>query len=170
MAERIPKHIKLKANSEKSGLGNYYNEIHERAITLEQNLAPFNDTIDKAVLTLNNINDELDILYQRAEVLEQQRAELDGVISDARASCSKIEDSHVQALADYNKIFFKELAADFKIPELLDPDRSWTVDLNYFPAFGLIFICESIYENTENPLSNDDDDNDVSNWMNDVTK
>lgn len=170
MAEQLPKMILLqRGEQEKSFLDDYYNGIAERAVTLQQNLAPYDDTINRANESMNRIDEELDALYERAGALEQQRAELLDVVDDTHKSRAKIMGAHGNALIEFNAEFFARAAKEYNVKELADKSKGWNIDLQYYPTFGTIYISEEVADAQESIIP-DDDDGTMSGWMDNITK
>jgi len=165
--ERNPIQIMLGSGGSKSGtLDTYFKEACERAEALTQNLAPYDETIDKAHEAMDKVDEELDALYERAGVLEQQRAELEGVINDANSTRMQIQKSHGQAMLDFNQVFFDKIADEFNTPALKDKHRSWDIDLQYMPAFKVMFVTEVLLDNEpKTPPAHGDG---MSDWMDNV--
>lgn len=170
MAAPLPKHILLRASGENSPLHTYYDEMARRTQALQQNLAPYDETIDRARSSMNNIDEELNALYERIYSLEQQKDELEGVEVDAHQTRAKIMEAHGTSLVEYNTSFFKKAAKEYKVPELADTSKSWDVDLAYFPTFGIMFILEMQEETYESINPDDDDPGGMTDWMNNVNQ
>jgi len=168
MAKRLPVWVKLHTEEENGPLHEYYNEVADRTQALQQSLAPYDETIDRAEELMANIDDELAALYDRICTLEQQKDELEGVKADAHQSRAKIMGAHGDSLIEYNMGFFKDAAKRYDVPALADENKNWDVDLAYFPIFKTMYIMEILEETSDSIVP--DDDSDVSDWMGKINK
>jgi len=163
-----PKMILLQDQGRKNTpISRYFAEMVDRTDALQQSLAPYNDTIDRADKSIETIDAEIDACYERAATLEQQRLELEGVINDANKSRQKISQAHGDSIVEYNQSFFVQAAKDYKVPELADKSKSWDIDFAYYPTFGFVFITEHQAITNENIIP-DDDEGGMSDWMDSV--
>lgn len=163
MTGQAPKQIKIDASQNKKAQ-EYYSEVFERLETLNQNIAPYDETISKAEDSVALVDKELDNLYSRVEALQEQRNELEGIIEDAYSTRDMIMSKHCEGLDEVNTSFFKQLSKSFNLPELLDTKSSWDVDLQYMGTFNIMFITQILPETSESIT----DSEDVSKWIDDI--
>lgn len=145
----------------------YADDVCARVEDLRVNTAPFEETIEKVNLAIDNIDKETDLLYNRIADLEVQRAELIDVGNEAATSRDNIVEKHKNSLAEANNIFFTKMAKLVKVDALADLDNSWSVDLHYVDSFGIMYICQEIPATTSNEDGGDLDEG-LSTWMDDI--
>lgn len=165
--EKLPLCVKLqRGQTETSLLDEFYNEVNSRVISLQENLAPYQETITKANATIKSVNEEIDALYDRITSLEEQNRELLDVVEEAEKTMDKIGETHKQDLYDYNCIMFEKIAKLHKVPQLAEK-RDWAIDFQYYPVFQTIYITET----PEEPVCkivDEDDDGSISDWMGNI--
>lgn len=163
--ESLPLQIKIEVNDNPI-LIEYYANVSSAHLNMNQGLAPYDDTINQADEAIQNIDVEIDALYERITVLETQKGEYDGVIVDANESRDKIINGYVETLKGLNNTLFEHLHDKVKEPRLLDKTREWDIDLQYMEAFNTIYICEIPKEENMSITP----DAGVSDWINDINK